>query len=882
MGTAPLQANDPERLGAYRLIGRLGEGGQGVVYLGEDEQERKVAVKLLHARFSGDTKMRARFAGELSSAKRVAPFCTAQILDADVDGEVPYLVSEFIDGPSLRGVVDREGPRSGSALQRLAIGTVTALAAIHEAGIVHRDFKPTNVLLASDGPRVIDFGIARALDATGTVSSTTVGTPSYMSPEQISAENVGPATDVFAWGCTMAYAATGAPPFGQDSIPAVMNRILHQEPGLGALSGTLREIVAGCLSKDPRRRPTTQQILLRLLSEEGVVLPSAGSGTMLGRGAQAAAEVTPTGRTIDRPQPSHGPGGHTPAPGLPRPGGDTPPPGAITGPGGDTPPPRRRRRRPGLLVGITAALVLLATAGTYGVVRVTGRAERTAAAGRVGGTFRMAASPPQHIDPSNAVLTPDYFAVESLFTGLSRILPDGSVGPALATRTTSDAGCRRWSFTIRQGTRFSDGQPVDAAAFARSWNRTARNKTGGDGFLMRDIEGYADVVSGKASAMKGVTTEGAGLLKVTLTKPDCDFGNRVAAPVFAPVPSAAGEPSDPAYDRLPIGNGPYKIRQYVPGSRLSLVRNDAYAFAKPKLDAVDISFVSDANQAVAGFDAGRYDWVELQPAAVPQARARHASDGRLIRAAIGGMAFLLPIDDSGPMASKDARLAVSYALDRTQLISAVYHGIYPPATSMVPPAIPGALAGGCAACAGDPQRAKALAAKAGLDPGSSITLSVGDSSAFAVLGDVVRARLKSVLGWDVRLRKLKPADLFKDETSAGAEGLYPLSLVTDYPAAEYFLYTLLSSDSIQSDAGGTNFSRYRSSAFDRAIDDARSTRDAAQRIQRVRAAEKIALDDMALIPLYSHTLYRLADTGAFVNVGSDYLGYPTLLTTARK
>ena len=212
---------------------------------------RRVAVKLLHAQFSGDTKARARFAGELASAKRVAPFCTAQILDADVEGDTPYLVSEFIEGPSLREVVDSRGPSSGGDLQRLAIGTVTALAAIHEAGIVHRDFKPTNVLLAADGPRVIDFGIARALDAGGTLTSTTVGTPSYMSPEQISGEPAGPPTDVFAWACTMVFAATGSPPFGQDSIPAVMNRILHQEPGLGMLMGPLRDVVVSCLAKFP-------------------------------------------------------------------------------------------------------------------------------------------------------------------------------------------------------------------------------------------------------------------------------------------------------------------------------------------------------------------------------------------------------------------------------------------------------------------------------------------------------------------------------------------------------------------------------------------------------------------------------------------------------
>src|SRR3954454_18088161 len=263
--TSPLRANDPQQIGSYRLTGRLGEGGQGVVYLGTATDGRDVAVKLLHAQFSGDAKARARFAGELTSAKRVAPFCTAQILDADVEGDTPYLVSEYIEGPSLRQVVDAEGPRTGGVLQRLAIGTATALAAIHEAGIVHRDFKPTNVLLAADGPRVIDFGIARALDASGTMTSTTVGTPSYMSPEQIAGEVAGPPTDVFAWACTMVYAATGSPPFGQDTIPAVMNRILHQEPGLGMLMGPLREIVIACLAKFPNRRPTAQQVLLRLL-----------------------------------------------------------------------------------------------------------------------------------------------------------------------------------------------------------------------------------------------------------------------------------------------------------------------------------------------------------------------------------------------------------------------------------------------------------------------------------------------------------------------------------------------------------------------------------------------------------------------------------------
>src|SRR6266545_3317017 len=207
---APLRSGDPARVGAYRLIGRLGEGGQGTVFLGAvapaddtDPEGTPVAIKLLHARLSGDAKARSRFAAEVAVAQRVSPFCTARILDADVQGDTPYIVSEYIDGHSLQDIVTAEGPRTGTALHRLAIGTITALTAIHQTGVVHRDLKPSNVLLAADGPRVIDFGIARALDATGTLSSTTVGTPAYMSPEQISGALAGPATDVFAWGCTI-------------------------------------------------------------------------------------------------------------------------------------------------------------------------------------------------------------------------------------------------------------------------------------------------------------------------------------------------------------------------------------------------------------------------------------------------------------------------------------------------------------------------------------------------------------------------------------------------------------------------------------------------------------------------------------------------------
>ncbi|WP_283134289.1 serine/threonine protein kinase [Rhizohabitans arisaemae] len=278
----PLRPEDPERLGRYRLAGRLGEGGQGVVYLAADPGRgpEPLAVKLLRTALDGE---QALFLREAAAAQQVARFCTAQVLDAGVADGRPYIVSEYIEGPSLHREVSRNGPRAEGALERLAIGTATALAAIHHAGIVHRDFKPQNVLLGPDGPRVIDFGVSSTLDAVATVTGRVIGTPAYMSPEQVSGEQVGPAADVWAWGATIAFAANGWPPFGGDSIPAVLHRIVYEPPDLGALSGPLADLVARSLDKDPRRRPTSQEIMILLLHAPD---PDTGAGPLPERPAR--------------------------------------------------------------------------------------------------------------------------------------------------------------------------------------------------------------------------------------------------------------------------------------------------------------------------------------------------------------------------------------------------------------------------------------------------------------------------------------------------------------------------------------------------------------------------------------------------------------------
>ncbi|GAA2210285.1 hypothetical protein GCM10009850_057440 [Nonomuraea monospora] len=282
-----LRADDPQQLGAYRLTRRLGQGGQGIVYLGETPQGAPVAVKLLHASLSGDPDARRRFLGEVAAVRKVAAFCTAQLLDADLDGDRPYLVSEYVDGPSLRELVIEEGPRSGGSLDRLAIGTATALGAIHRAGVVHRDFKPGNVLLGIDGPRVIDFGVSRLMDTAHTTSQLPMGTPAYMAPERMKGESAGPPADMWAWGLTVAYTATGRQAFTADTHQEVLARVLYGKPDLGALGGRLRGIVQACLAPEPGERPDAEEVLRLLLGVEVV------AGDLLSTAAMVAVGEEP-------------------------------------------------------------------------------------------------------------------------------------------------------------------------------------------------------------------------------------------------------------------------------------------------------------------------------------------------------------------------------------------------------------------------------------------------------------------------------------------------------------------------------------------------------------------------------------------------------------
>ncbi|MEH0974816.1 protein kinase [Micromonospora sp. CPCC 205546] len=376
-GLAPLWTHDPVTAGPYRLVGRLGAGGQGVVYLGEDDQGHQVAVKMINIDLS-DLRARSQFMKEIAAARRVVPFCTAQVLFAEVDGERPYVVSEFIEGPTLYRHVREHGPVTGNALHRLAVGTATALAAIHRSDVVHCDLKPDNVVLGRDGPRVIDFGIARALGVTETVTSRVMGTTAYMAPERFRNDAVGPPCDVFAWAATIAFAAGGRPPFGNDSLFAVMHRVLNEPPDLPALPPGLDELIRQCLAKDPAQRPEAEQVLMRLLGQDVGAAGPLRRETVLQLGNETAGAPTPD-RPLPLPRPASGASAPAVGPEWTPPSGEraTPPNPSAVSATGEAPAPseprddgwgRRLRREAVDAGGISTAIFLGSVGAAAGYV----------------------------------------------------------------------------------------------------------------------------------------------------------------------------------------------------------------------------------------------------------------------------------------------------------------------------------------------------------------------------------------------------------------------------------------------------------------------------------------------------------------------------------
>ncbi|MER5873056.1 serine/threonine-protein kinase, partial [Streptomyces sp. NPDC002044] len=257
-----LSADDPYEIGGYRLHARLGSGGMGVVYLAYTPGGRPIALKAVRAEFAADPEFRERFAQEVASARRIHGLFTAQVVDSGADDRTPWLATAYVPGPSLHEVVRRHGPLPARTVLLLVAGIAEALQGIHRAGVVHRDLKPANVLVAGDGPRVIDFGIARAADAAAlTGTGLRIGTAAFMAPEQALGHQATPATDVFALGALAAYVASGAPPFGPGPESSALYRVVHERPDLSGVPRDLHDLIAWCLAKRPGDRPSTAALI---------------------------------------------------------------------------------------------------------------------------------------------------------------------------------------------------------------------------------------------------------------------------------------------------------------------------------------------------------------------------------------------------------------------------------------------------------------------------------------------------------------------------------------------------------------------------------------------------------------------------------------------
>ena len=291
------------------LLGRLGSGGMGRVYLARSPGGRMVAVKVIRANLAEDAGFRARFAREVSAARKVGGLYTAQVVDADIDGPVPWLVTAYVPGTSLSDAVERQGPLPDNSVLALAAGLAEGLIAIHAAGVIHRDLKPSNVLLAQDGPRIIDFGISSAAEATAlTGTGFMIGSPGFMSPEQAEGLTVGPASDIFSLAGVLIYAARGEGPFGSGDTAALLYRVVHGKPNIDNVPDNLRPLIKRSLSRDPKRRPTATQFLTDL----SAAYPSAAdlSNWLPARVLDpSAAAPAPSDRSPYPPVPSSLPGG---------------------------------------------------------------------------------------------------------------------------------------------------------------------------------------------------------------------------------------------------------------------------------------------------------------------------------------------------------------------------------------------------------------------------------------------------------------------------------------------------------------------------------------------------------------------------------------------
>jgi oligopeptide transport system substrate-binding protein len=490
----------------------------------------------------------------------------------------------------------------------------------------------------------------------------------------------------------------------------------------------------------------------------------------------------------------------------------------------------------------------------------------------------MAITEPTAIDPYRVQEIEGIGITKQLYAGLLRV-ERGQLAPGLAESWRGTDGGRTWTFRLRAGTRFSDGEPVDAAAVLRGLNRALDPEANTEtAYHVAGVRGFGAVRDGTAATLAGLSAPDDRTVRFELAEPDAEFDQKTVQPIFSPVPSVAGRALDPEFNDRPIGNGPYMLDEpWRHGKSITLVRNPYWSGPVPAVGTVAVDIVAPGAE-YAGFEAGRYDYARVPADRVAAARAHPG----FLEQDLPGLHYLIPFCHRPPMDSVGARRAVSAAIDRAGISERLFGGSRVPAGSLVSPWFADVHRPGLGApyTDFDPELARRCAAEAGLVPGDVLTLATNPGAGHDAWVAAVADGLRAVLGLDVRLHETTTAGLVEHRTSEKASGLCRAGWAYDYPTPDNLLFPLLHSSCTAPDAQGTahgdNEGRYADPRFDAAVALARAATDPAERARRWQDAEGIAMDGMALIPLWYRTEHRVVATDRFAGLDLDFFGNPTI------
>lgn len=501
--------------------------------------------------------------------------------------------------------------------------------------------------------------------------------------------------------------------------------------------------------------------------------------------------------------------------------------------------------------------------------------------GKPGGTFRLGIVEPAAIDPFNAQESEGLLVTEYLYDRLTHTTPDGKTEGKVAESYESNDDCSEWTFHLKSGTTFSNGEPVTAASFKRGWERAAVKSAASEvAYHMDQIQGYEEISTGAATTMSGVVAVDDTTLKVTLAQPSCEFPIRAAHTVFSPMPSTAPPAGDQAFGDQPIGNGPFVMDgPWLHDQGIKLKRNETYAGDhKAYLDAVEITILAGDETAqqkeLDGLNAGSFDWARVPPDQLKVTREKWEPKDGWISKKTFGIDYMVAKTNKKPLNSVKARKAISMAIDRNAIVNGVFDGSRAPADSFIPAGFKDAYQPGvCTACEFNVEEAKKLAKEAGLTEGTEINFQFNTGGGHEKWTAAVKQQLEKNLGLKVNYGGVEFSDMLDNMAAPESSGLYRLSWGADYATPGNFLQPIFSTASIGTDdpnapVQGDNYSRWSNKKFDDLIKRAAATKDDAERNDLYKQAEKIAIgDELANIPMFVRQQFRAFDSAKWGNAG---------------